>query len=74
MTMKDDPVIAEIRRVRHELSEAFGHDPKRLVKFLQEQEKLHSERLVYLRCSPQNNETAIPQPVGCGEERTASIE
>jgi hypothetical protein len=58
MTLKDDPVIAEIRRVRHELSEKFGHDPKQLVKFLQEQEKLHSERLVYRRCNPQQNEEA----------------
>ena len=46
MTIKDDPVIAEIRRIRHELSEKFGHDPKRLIKFLQEQEKLHPDRLV----------------------------
>ena len=58
MTMKDDPVIAEIRRVRHELSEKFGHDPKRLLEFLQEQEKLHSERLVYLRSNPQQSEKA----------------
>ncbi|MCX7112761.1 MAG: hypothetical protein NTX45_22090 [Proteobacteria bacterium] len=58
MTMKDNPVIAEIRRIRHEMSEKFGHDPKRLIKFLQEQEKLHSERLVYSRCNPQENEKA----------------
>jgi hypothetical protein len=56
--MKDDPALAEIRRVRHELSETFGHDPKQLIKFLQEQEKLHSERLVHFRCSPQQNEKA----------------
>jgi hypothetical protein len=56
--MKDDPVIAEIRRIRHEMSEKFGHDPKRLIKFLQDQEKLHSERLVYSRCKPQVNEKA----------------
>ena len=40
MTMKDDPVIAEIRRIRHEMSDKFGHDPKRLIKFLQEQDKV----------------------------------
>ncbi len=56
--MKDDPVIAEIRRIRHEMSEKFGHDPKRLIKFLQDQEKLHSERLVYSRSNPQKNEKA----------------
>ena len=58
MTMKDDPVIAEIRRIRHELSERFEHDPKQLIKYLQEQEKLHPERLVYFRCNPQKNEKA----------------
>lgn len=58
MIMKDDPVIAEIRRIRHELSERFGHDPKQLVRFLQEQEKLHPERLVYLRGRPQGKQEA----------------
>ena len=58
MTMKDDPVIAEIRCIRHQMSAKFGHDPKRLIKFLQEQEKLHPERLVYSRSNPQENEKA----------------
>ena len=44
MTMKDDSFVAEIRRIRHEISEKFAHDPKRLLKFLQEQEKLHCFR------------------------------
>ena len=54
--MKDDPIITEIRRIRHELSERFRHDPKQFVKFLQEQEKLHPERMVYFRYHPQNME------------------
>lgn len=58
MTAKDDPVIAEIRRVRHDLSQAFGHDPKLLVKFLQEQEQRHPERLVHRRSSPPKEEKA----------------
>jgi len=28
--MKPDPIIDEIRRVRHELSAEIGHDPRRL--------------------------------------------
>jgi hypothetical protein len=56
--MKDDPVITEIRRVRHELSEKFGHDPKSFVEYLQEQQKRHSERLVYLRSTPEQTEKA----------------
>ena len=58
MTIKDDPVIAEIRRIRHEMSEKFGHDPKRLIKFLQDQEKLHSERLVHSHYNTEKNEKA----------------
>lgn len=56
--MKDDSVITEIRRIRPQLSERFKHEPKQFVKFLQEQEKLHPERIVYFRCSPQNKEKA----------------
>ena len=56
--MKDDPIITEIRDIRHNLSEKFGHDPKLLVKFLQEQEKLHADRLVYLRTEPHKNDKA----------------
>ena len=28
--MKDDPIISEIRRVRHEISGRVGHDVRRL--------------------------------------------
>ncbi len=52
--MKDDPIITEIRHIRHELSEKFGHNPRQLVKFFQEQEKLHADRLVYFRLQPQS--------------------
>jgi len=31
--MKPDPIIDEIRRVRHELSAEIGHDPRRLREF-----------------------------------------
>ena len=58
MTTKDDPIITEIRRVRHEISERYDHDPKQLVKFLQEQEKLHSERLIHFRVPVQKGEKA----------------
>jgi adenylosuccinate lyase len=56
--MKDDPIITEIRRIRHELSKTFGHDPTALVKFLQEQEKQHSERIIHSPCIPQDNQKA----------------
>jgi len=34
--MKTDPAIEEIRAVRRQISEACGHDPKRLVLFYQQ--------------------------------------
>jgi len=29
--MKDDPIIAEIRKVRHRISKECGHDPYKIV-------------------------------------------
>jgi hypothetical protein len=55
--MKDDPVIAEIRRVRHELSARFGHDPKRLVEYFQKLEKQHPERVISFRSQPARSES-----------------
>lgn len=37
--MKDDPVIDEIRRVRHQISAECGHDSKRLVEHYMELDK-----------------------------------
>ena len=31
--MKPDPIIDEIRRVRHQISAECGHDPKRLLEY-----------------------------------------
>jgi len=40
-----DPVIDEIRKVRHEISARFGHDPKRLVEHYLELQQQYEERL-----------------------------
>lgn len=37
--MQKDPVIDDIRAVRHEISEEFGHDSDRLIDHLIEREK-----------------------------------
>lgn len=42
----DDPVVAEIRAVRRELTERFGDDIDALCDFLAQQEKQHEDRLV----------------------------
>jgi len=39
---KDDDPISEIRRIRHRISEEFGHDPKRYIAYL---EKTGSDHL-----------------------------
>ncbi len=44
--MKDDPVIARIRKVRMEISARFGHDPKRLAEHYRKLEERHKDRLV----------------------------
>jgi hypothetical protein len=51
MTMKQndpaaDPVIDEIREVRHSISARFGHDPSRLVAYYMELQKRYQDRLI----------------------------
>ncbi len=43
---KEDPVIEEIREVRHQISERCGHDPSRLVAYYMELQKQYKDRLV----------------------------
>lgn len=44
--MKDDPVIAEIREVRHRISAEQDHDPRKVVDYYIEMQKQYRERLV----------------------------
>lgn len=37
--MKRDPLVDEIRKIRHEISDECGHDPARLLIHLQNVEK-----------------------------------
>lgn len=39
-----DEVIAEIRAIRHRISEQFGHDPARLVAHYMERQEQHRNR------------------------------
>ena len=43
---QSDPVIDEIREVRHRISERFDHDPARLVAYYIELQKGYRERLI----------------------------
>ena len=42
----NDPVIDEIREVRHRISARFGHDPAQLVRFYLEMQKQYQDRLI----------------------------
>ena len=41
-----DPVIDEIREVRHRVSARFEHDPTQLVAFYMEMQKQYQDRLM----------------------------
>ena len=41
-----EPVIHEIREIRHRISARFGHDPAQLVAFYMEQQKQYQDRLI----------------------------
>jgi hypothetical protein len=41
-----DPVIDEIREVRHRISARFGHDPTQMVAFYMEMQKQYPDRLI----------------------------
>ena len=48
MTTKkqSDPVIDEIRAVRHRISACFDHDPERLVAYYMELQEQYRDRLI----------------------------
>ncbi len=43
---QNDPVIDEVREVRHLISERFGHDPAKLVAYYMELQKKFRNRLL----------------------------
>jgi len=44
--MKQDPILDEIRRVRHQISAQFDHDPVKLVAHYMRLQERHRDRLV----------------------------
>ena len=49
--MKDDPVIQAVRDARHQISESVGHDPKKLIEYYRQRQKMHPDRLVHRQFS-----------------------
>ena len=41
-----DPVIDEVREVRHRISARFDHDPAQIVAFYMETQKQYQDRLI----------------------------
>jgi len=56
-----DPVIDEIREVRHRISARFDHDPTQIVAFYMEMQKQYRDRLIE---PTQNAELRRDQPAG----------
>ena len=46
MSKNEDGSLAQIRRIRHEISEEFGHDPNRLVDYYIGLQNSHADRLL----------------------------
>ncbi len=44
--MKEDPIIDELRRVRHRISEQFAHDPHKLVEHYIKLQERHKDRIL----------------------------
>ena len=44
--MKPGSIIEQVRRVRHQISEECGHDPKRLVEYYMQVQEQYRDRLV----------------------------
>ena len=43
--MKEDPLVAEIRAVRHRIFEEFGHDTRALVEHYRKLEMKYADRM-----------------------------
>lgn len=45
--LAEDPVIDEIREIRHRISASFDHDPSQLVAYYMELQKRYRDRLIH---------------------------
>lgn len=50
--MGHDPVVEEVRRIRHDYAERFGFDLRAIANDLRKKQKEHSQRLVSLPPKP----------------------
>lgn len=50
--MRPDPVIDEIRRIRHQISAEHDHDPRKLVEHYMKLQEQYRDRLIHSRKRP----------------------
>ena len=55
---QSDPVLDEIREVRHRISARFDHDPERLVAYYIELQRRYQDRLIEVEKSPRQSRQA----------------
>jgi ribosome maturation factor RimP len=62
---KNDPVIDEVREVRHRISARFDHDPSRLVAYYLEMQKQYEDRLLKTGKDVERSIRQIPRSSPC---------
>lgn len=62
MTKSEEGSLERIRRVRHEISEEFGHDPRRLVEYYIELQDSHADRLLEALAPTEESKATPPDP------------
>ena len=65
-----DPVIDEIREIRHRISASCDHDPAKLVAYLMQYQQQFRDRLTYDPEQPAAEPTVRTGPPAHGENRT----
>ena len=55
-----DPVIDEIREIRHRISASCDHDPAKLVAYLRQYQEQFRDRLIYDPTEPCPSHPAVP--------------
>ena len=58
--MNDDPIVAEVRRVRYELAGAFGYDTHAIFADLRKRQTQFGDRLVQQPVAQQPNKAVNP--------------
>ncbi len=60
MNPMPDPVIDEIREIRHQISASFDHDPAKLVAYLMKFQEQFKDRLLYIPDEPTPTPVVVP--------------